>query len=222
MKGKIFLSFIWVLFISSGFAQTASLPIKERSSGRQNPLVFYISGDAGYSNFSESLCSIINKNGYDVTELNSKSYFWHKKTPEQTTKDIVAYINSQFSKRKNQQFILAGYSFGAEIVPFVVNLLPDSLKKKLVSVVLLSPATTSDFEIHIWDMIFSNTKRSMDVVAEVNKMGVQKTTTIFGIKEDNFPVNVVKLKNYFNEKLPGGHRFGGDTKKVAKTMMKHF
>lgn len=220
-KGK-FLLIISIFFISVISAQTTNLPVKEWSSETQTPLVFYISGDGGYTEFSESLCGIINKSGYPVTSLNSKSYFWNKKTPEQTTKDIVTYINAQSGKKKNQQFILTGYSFGAEIVPFVVNRLPDSLKRKLVSVVLLSPSSSTDFEIHVWDMIWGKTKRKMDVIAEVNKMDSQKTAIIFGNKEDNFPASDVKLKNYKNEKLPGGHHFEGNTDEVAKTMIKYF
>jgi type IV secretory pathway VirJ component len=222
MKRKTFLSLLLILFMSVISGQTTQLPLREWNSGMRNPLVFYISGDGGYTNFSETLCGLINKRGYDVTSLNSKSYFWDKKTPKQTTKDIVAYLNSQFAKRKNQQFILTGYSFGAEIVPFVVNRLSDSMKKKLVTVVLLSPSASTDFEIHIWNMFGAKTKGSMDVVAEINKMGSQKTTTIFGIKDDNFPISDVKLKNYSNEQLPGGHHFGGNINEVAKTMMRYF
>lgn len=222
MTKKIFLSLLPILFISVISAQTTDLPVKEWNSGMQKPLVLYISGDGGYTDFTEGLCGILNKNGYSVTALNSKSYFWNKKTPEQTTKDIVTYINKQAAKRKSLQFILTGYSFGAGIVPFVVNLLPDSVKKKLVSVVLLSPSSSTDFEIHVLDMIWGKSKRRMDVVAEVNKMGSQKTATIFGNKEDNFPISDVKLKNYTNEELPGGHRFEGNTNEVAQTMIKYF
>ncbi len=188
----------------------------------QTPFVLYITGDGGFNNFSTELCTVINKAGYSITAINAKSYFWDKKTPGQTAKDITTYLDKQFKERKNQQLVLAGYSFGADVMPFIVNALPDSIKMKLVSVVLLSPSTSTDFEIHWLDIFGSNKKRDMDVVAEINKMGLIKTVTIVGNDENIFPVKNIGLKNYRNESLPGGHHFDDDTGEVANTMMKFF
>ena len=219
---KIFFSFVSPLFFILTLAQTSKLPLKELNSSADKPLVFYISGDGGYTSFSEDVCKAINKAGYKITSLNSKSYFDDKKNPQQTTDDIVKYLNDQFNKRKDQQFILIGYSFGADITPFVVNLFPDSIKKKLISVILLSPSTSTDFETHVWDKLGLKKKRSMDVVTEVNKLGAMKTTIIFGNDDVDFPINSIKLKNYSYELLPGGHHYEGNTDEVARTMMKYF
>ena len=222
MTKKIFFAFVFPLFFTVTLAQKSKLPLKEWNTTVDKPLVFYISGDGGYTSFSEGVCTAINKAGYKITSLNSKSYFDDKKTPQQTTDDFVSYLNDQFSKRKDQQFILIGYSFGADITPFVINLLPDSTKKKLVSVVLLSPSTSTDFEIHVWDRLGGKKKRSMDVVAEVNKLGAIKTTIILGDDDDDFPINNIKLRNYVHELLPGGHHYEGNTDEVARTIMKYF
>lgn len=219
---KTFISMAVISFVTLVSMRTNNLPLKEWDSNTDKPLVFYISGDGGMSSFSEGLCAAINKEGYKLTALDSKSYFYEKKTPQQTTNDIVAYLNKEFSKRKNQQFVLAGYSFGAEIVPFVVHILPDSVKKKLISVVLLSPSTSTDFETHIWDMFGWKKKRGMDVIAEINKMGAQKTILILGNDENDFPVNDIKLKNYEHVQLPGGHHYEGNSSEVAKAMIKNF
>jgi len=219
---KIFSAFIFSLFILSSFAQKSKLPLKEWNTAVDKPLVFYISGDGGYTSFSEGLCTALNTAGHKVTSFNSKSYFDDKKTPQQTTDDIVNYLNDKFNKRNDQQFVLVGYSFGADITPFVVNLFPDSIKKKLVSVVLLSPSTSTDFETHVWDKLGLKKKRNMDVVAEVNKLGAIKTTIILGNDDDEFPIKSIKLKNYVHELLPGGHHYEGNTDEVAKKMMKYF
>jgi len=222
MIKKIFFTLLFPLFFIITFAQKSKLPLKEWNTSLDKPLVFYISGDGGYTSFSEGVCATINKAGYMVASLNSKSYFDDKKTPRQTTDDIVNYLNDQFNKRKDQQFILIGYSFGADITPFVVNLFPDSIKKKLISVILLSPSTSTDFETHVWDKLGWKKKRSMDVVAEVNKLGTIKTTIILGNDDDDFPINSIRLKNYVHELLPGGHHYEGNTDEVAKTVMKYF
>ena len=220
MTRNTFLSFFFV-FLAVLAATTDKLPLKEWNSTSDKPLIFYVSGDGGYTSFSENICNEINKAGYKITALNSKSYFDDQKTPEQTTSDIVAYLNTEFSKRKNQQLVLAGYSFGADIVPFVVNNLPDSIKKKLISVVLLSPSKSTDFETHFWDMLGGARKGNRDVVAEINKLGSVKTAIILETEAD-FPANNIKLKDSGFYKLGGGHHFEGNTNEVVKIMMKYF
>jgi type IV secretory pathway VirJ component len=222
MKKNILISFIFILMFTAAGAQSADLPLKEWTSAAQTPFVFYISGDGGFNDFSTDLCKTINKAGYGITALSAKSYFWDKKTPEQTAKDIATYLEKQFQKNENRQLVLAGYSFGADVLPFIVNKLSETIKKRLISVVLLAPSTSTDFEIHWSDMLGSHKKRSMDVVVEINRMGLQKTATIFGSDEDDFPVKDIRLKNYSNENLPGSHHFDGNTDEVAKTMIKYF
>ena len=222
MIKKIYTCVLIVLSAITASAQTNALPVKEWSCTAETPFILYITGDGGFNNFSTDLCAAINKSGYAVTSINAKSFFWDKKTPEQTTTAILSYLTKQFNSRKNQQLVLAGFSFGADVMPFIVNRLPDTIREKLVSVVLLSPSASTDFEVHWSDIFGGNKKRSMDVVAEINKMSVPKATTIFGSDETDFPVKTIKLKNYINEILSGGHHFEGNTVEVAKTMMQHF
>ena len=222
MKQKIPVASTLILVVFTTCVRTGNLPVKEWNTTAETPFVLYISGDGGFNTFSTGLCNAISKEGYSIAAVNAKSYFWNKKTPGQTAKDIADYLVNKLNNRKNQQLVLAGYSFGADVIPFIVNKLPDPVKKKLISTVLLSPSTSTDFEIHWWDMFGSNMKRNMNVVAEINKMGLQKTVTIFGSGEDDFPVTDIKLKYYRNEDLPGGHHFDGNTDEVAKTMIKYF
>lgn len=55
-------------------------------------------------------------------------------------------------------------------MPFIVNRLPDSMREKIMTVILVSPSRSTDFEIHWSDMFDGNTPRSMDVVDEINKI----------------------------------------------------
>lgn len=220
---KTYFTICFLSFCSFLFSQTDKLPITLLTgTDTTKPLVFYISGDGGWNSFSSSLAETINKSGYTVAVLNSKSYFWEKKTVDKATSDIHAYLQKEFAERKNRQFVLTGYSFGADVIPFIVNKFPVSLNSNLLSIILLSPSATTDFEVHWAELLGWNKKRSMDVVAEINKMGLQKTVIIAAKNEDDFPVKEIKLKNFWIETLPGGHHFEGNTTEVAETMMKYF
>lgn len=220
---KIFAVIALTLFSSCLFAQQDELPVTLlASSDTSKPMIFYLSGDGGWNKFSSALAETINKNGYAIASLNSKSYFWEKKSPERAALDISNYLQKQLAVRKNQQVVLAGYSLGADVIPFLVNKFPPTLKAKLLSLVLLSPSTSTDLEVHWTDILGLDTKRSMDVIMEINKMGSQKTIVIIGSNENDFPIKEIKLKNYINETLPGGHHFEGNTEEVAGTMMRYF
>ncbi|HKO81572.1 MAG TPA: AcvB/VirJ family lysyl-phosphatidylglycerol hydrolase [Chitinophagaceae bacterium] len=220
MKNFI-LTEITTLLVLIATAKNNKLPVEEWISSDQTPFVLYISGDGGLNSFSTRICKSINQHGYSITAVNAKTYFWDKKTPDESASDLGNYLEKQMTGRKNQQIVLAGYSFGADVLPFIANRLPDSLKKKIIHIFLLSPSTSTDFEIHWLDIFGGKKKRSMNVVAEVNKINTIKTTAIFGTTETDFPVNDIHLKNFSHEYLSGGHHFDENTTALVKTMSKY-
>ncbi|MGH2648032.1 MAG: AcvB/VirJ family lysyl-phosphatidylglycerol hydrolase, partial [Ginsengibacter sp.] len=156
-------------FCISAFAD--DFPVKEwEAASHDKPLIFYLSGDGGFNKFSTALCEGFNKKGFDVISLNSKSYFWDKKTPEQTTTDISNFLIKKLAGRKSQQIVFIGYSFGADVLPFVLNRLPKEINDKILVSFLMASSGSTDFEIHWADIFGGNSKRDMDVVTEVNKL----------------------------------------------------
>ena len=79
--------------------------------------MFYISGDGGFNKFSTSLMQNLNRQGYAVIGLNAKEYFWKKRTPKEAAGSIESVINESALKQKN--IVLIGYSFGADVAPFM-------------------------------------------------------------------------------------------------------
>ena len=198
------------------------LPIQEWAGATDKPLILYISGDGGLNDFSKSLCAGISNKGYTITAVNSRSYFWDKKTPGQTAADINSYINNKLKGRASQQIILIGYSFGADVAPFIVNRLDSILSGKLKSVILLSPSGSTDFEIHWSDLLGGSRKRSSDVISEINKMKVNRLVTVFGSNETDFPSGNIKIGHYYNYRLTGGHHYAGNIDDLIKLLENNF
>lgn len=218
---KKIVSFFIILSSLAGrlFAQQEPLPVKQWTAAGEKPFVFFISGDGGVRHFFADLCQDIHQAGYTVAALDANGFFWNKKSPQQAAELISAYLQGQLSQRPNVKLVLAGYSFGADAVPFIVNALPLALRQKLLTVLLLSPSASTDLEIHVADMFMEGRKRSMDVAQAINHMGETKTVTIMGSEERHFPVANITLKNYTNEIIPGGHHFDGHPDLVARTML---
>lgn len=220
MKTILLLTILSTGFLYPSKVTAQDFPIKEWVTPLQDkPLIFYLSGDGGFNKFSMSLCDAVNKKGYNVIALNSKSYFWDKKTPEQTATDINKYLNKKLAGRKNQQVIVIGYSFGADVLPFILNRLPKELHDKMLVSFLMAPSESTDFEIHWSDILGGSTKRGMDVITELNKLIDDKIVIMSASDDGHLPLNKITLKRYTHEVLPGGHHFDGDTDEIVKVIL---
>ena len=207
------------LLFSTSFAQ--DFPVREWPGARDKPLIFYISGDGGFNTFSIDLCKSMNEKGYEVAALNAKSYFWNKKTPEQAAADINNYLIQKTTGRANPHIVLIGYSFGADVLPFIINRLSKNTGENILVSFVIASSGSTDFEIHWADIFGGNKKRSMDVVTEINRLNGEDIVIINGSDEDSLALNKISLKRYTHEVLPGGHHFEGDTGEVTRVILKH-
>jgi len=220
MIKKIQLLLIFSIVAMSAFTQ--NLPIKEWAASAHNkPLIFYISGDGGLNKFSNDLCSSLNSKGFDVDALDAKSYFWSKKTPQQTTTDVSNYLSKKIAGRQNKEIVLIGYSFGADVLPFILNRLSNDLTNKIIASFLMASSGSTDFEIHWSDMFGPGKRRSMDVLTEVNKISNDKIVIINSSDDQGLNAKKVTTKNHLLEILPGGHHFDGDIEEVTKAILKY-
>lgn len=219
-KSLIFLFVLLNYFFIPSTVQSQNLPITEwASKSHDKPLIFYISGDGGMNKFSTSLCEGFFKKGFDVSALNSKDYFWNKKTPEKTASDVNNFLIKKLIGRKNQQIVLIGYSFGADVAPFILKGISKNIDDKILVSFLMASSGNTDFEIHWADIFGGNTKRSMDVVSEINKLSDEKIVIISASDDKTLAVNNITLKRFTHEVLPGGHHFDGDTHEIVKVIL---
>lgn len=217
-----FLSVFFLIF-TFGFLLNCSqsnenpdFPIRELDSKNNTPFIFYISGDAGFNTFSKELSDVIYARNFDITALDSKSYFWKEKTPEETAEKIADYLRKKLTGRKNQNVIILGYSFGADVLPFIVNRLPTEIHKKVSSVILMDASKTADFEVSLQGMILDGARGDYQVLPEINKLKVPKTFAIFSNIGMRFPLKDVSVSNFSYIHIPGNHRFNDQYDTLAK------
>src|SRR5260221_5665196 len=127
-----------------------SLPLNEvQTPGVPKGLIFYVTGDGGWNSFSKDLCSSLARNGFDVVAMDSKKYFWNERDPVVFASDICTIISHYRYKWAVNDWILVGYSFGADVAPFALS----RLNRKIVSLpkacLLLHPSPSTDFEVRV-------------------------------------------------------------------------
>ncbi len=218
IRKHIALTISVTLMSIAAMAQSLPLSVKE-STDTSKALVFYISGDGGFNKFSKSLMESFNKAGHPVLGLDSKDYFWKKKKPEDAAKAIEATITKYNKDWKRKKVVLIGYSFGADVAPFMLTRFSGALSSVTSHLVLLSPSATTDFEIHLMDMFGSSKSSGVSVPAEVNKVTSHPVLIVTGESESDFPFEKLTISNKQTVKLPGGHHYNDNIAELSKQVL---
>ena len=205
--------------------QLKNLPVVTTDSKIQDkeaPLALLISGDGGWYSFEQLMADNLASYGIPTLGLDSKKYLWNRRTPEETAGDIAMALSYYSKKWGRDQFLLIGYSLGAEILPFIINRLPDEMRLKIVSTVLLSPAVNTDFEIHISNMLgMGSYENSYNVPGEIIKMKAVPTLCIFGEDEKSGYPELLKRTQVKIDFIPGDHHYKYNWSLLVQTMKKN-
>jgi len=215
-----FIVFFLLLVSVGANAQSIDLSVlayKGRDSSK--PLLFYISGDGGLSNsFSTAFMQQFQNQGYSIVGMNAKSYFWTRKTPQQAASDIGRTITAYLQKWNCKAFVLIGYSFGADVAPFIERCFPPTLAGRVRHIVLMSPSEKTDFEIHVLNMLGLDINKGVSVPDEINQLTIP-VTLIFGKDETGFPFSAIAAKHATIIKVSGGHHYNRDVNELRRQIM---
>lgn len=219
--GAILLAIIFFVVFKpkqQGVDITDPIPVKYWNKNQNTPLVFYISGDAGFSTFTKNLSEQIFNDGYDVYALNTKSYFWNEKTGQQSADDFSTYLETLFKERTNQDLVIVGYSFGADALPFFYDKIPAVTKNRIKKVILIDPSAHGDLKISLANYI-SEAGR-WETIPKLNQWeNANVALVLSGFAQSHYPYHNVKLPHMKIYTLPGNHRFNDDYNTLAKTMI---
>ena len=106
------------------------LPLVEVPAPDSNTdtLCVIVSGDGGWAAIDKGISAALAKQGIPVVGLNALKYFWSARTPDQSAKDLERILRHYLAAWKKQKVLLVGYSFGADVIPFMATRLPDDLR----------------------------------------------------------------------------------------------
>lgn len=206
---------IFLLLVFNNAGAQRSLPISVfKGSDSTKPLLLYVSGDGGLSNSFSPLLKRMNSLGFSIIGLNAQSYFWKKKKPQRATEDFTKLITGYMNAWHCKSFALIGYSFGADVIPFIRNRLPPGLATMDKHTILMSPSKKTDFEIHILGMIGCEIGGGYNIPKEINNMK-GPVTIFFGSEEHKFPKQEITNENIHFASLPGGHHYHSDVDEIV-------
>ena len=121
------------------------VPARVVSGEPRDEMAVLLSGDGGWAETDKGLADRLSKGGIPVVGWNSLRYFIRSKKPDRVARDLEGVLQVYLPLWQKEKVILIGYSFGADVMPFLVSRLPPELAKKVSLVVLMGPTRIADF-----------------------------------------------------------------------------
>ena len=107
--------------------QSSDLAVVEYpSESGSDVLAIIYSGDGGWRDLDKEIGETLAARGLPVVGVDSLRSFWSPKSPEEMAHDLGDLIQTYDERWGTRRVVLIGYSFGAGVLPFAVNLLPDA------------------------------------------------------------------------------------------------
>lgn len=190
--------------------EIGDLPVEEvQASGASPEFALLLTGDGGWAGLDQELAARLAASGVPTVGLNSLKYFWKERTPDETARDVARILRHYLSAWNKQRVLLVGYSFGADVLPFVVNRLPPDLRTKVASVSLLGIDGNASFEVSISDWVGTD-EAGPQTRPEVARITGLPVLCLYGEGEKDSICPGLAAPGIRREQVGIGHHFGGE------------
>jgi len=191
--------------------EITGVPLTEvRARHQPSPLLaVLLSGDGGWAAIDRGIAAELAKQGVDTVGWDSLSYFWSAKTPEQAAHDLERVVVHYSQVWNKTRVMLVGYSFGADVLPFIVSRLSPEVRGRVKLAAFLGLGRNGSFEFHLSDWLGGDSAGQWPTQPEIRKLADIRRLCVYGADEtdsgcpglENAGVRVVKVSgdHHFDE-----------------------
>jgi type IV secretory pathway VirJ component len=195
------------------------LPVTEvHASGTAQEFALLLTGDGGWAGLDQELAARLAAAGVPTVGLNSLKYFWTERTPEETARAVARVMRHYLAAWHVQRVLLVGYSFGADVLPFVVNRLPPELQAQVASVSLLGIDANASFEVRIADWVGGD-NGGPATRPELAALARLPVLCIYGEGESDSICPGLSAPRVTREQVGKGHHFSGEYATLAERIL---
>ena len=201
--------------------ELADLPVVVLPSepGSTRGAIVY-SGDGGWRDLDKEIGEVLSENGVTVVGVDSLRYFWNGRTPEQVAADLSRMLRYLRGSAECSEILLVGYSFGAGILPFAVNRLPEVDRAAVVQVSLLGLEVHAPFEIDVTGWLGEGPPPEDPLVLpELLRLDLSRVQCFYGEEEEESLCRDPALSGAEIVRTTGGHHFDGDYEGLARRIL---
>lgn len=201
-------------------AELADLPLIEMPAGASaSRFAVIYSGDGGWRDLDKQIGQSFAAHGTPCVGVDSLRYFWRSKTPDQVAADLGRIIRHYQAAWSAPDVLLVGYSFGAGILPFAVNRLPDAERAAVLQVSLLGLGPSAPFEIAVTGWLGAVSADALPVPPELAQLDLSRVQCFYGEEEAETLCPDPQLARAEIIRTRGGHHFDGDYEALARRIL---
>jgi type IV secretory pathway VirJ component len=199
--------------------QGEPLPVVEVPAAKPvETVTLFYSGDGGWRDLDRAVADEMAKRGHSVVGIDSLRYFWQHKSPEQGAADLSRLMKQYREKWGAKRFVLAGYSFGADVLPAFYNRLPKADQDQVDAILLLALARSGSFEIEVQGWL-GKAGQEAATAPELARLPAAKVLCVFGKDEANESGCTQPGAVGENLELPGGHHYDENYPALAEKLL---
>jgi type IV secretory pathway VirJ component len=189
------------------------------ATGRESDLMAVVlTGDGGWAEIDKRVSARLAAGGIPVVGWSSLKYYWTPRSPEDASRDLARILERYSGLWGKRRVLLAGYSFGADVLPFLVSRLPAELKSRVALVSLLGLSEQASFEFHVAGWLGVETGHH-PTVPEMVRLGATPVLCLRGEDENDSACRLLRGASQRTVTLPGGHHFGGNYERIADALL---
>jgi type IV secretory pathway VirJ component len=207
-----------------GFPKVDNLPlVKVPTKGPgSDEFAVLLTGDGGWAETDKGLSKALVKGGVPVVGWNSLRYFLKRRDPDRAAKDLERILRHFLALWHKEKVILIGYSFGADVMPFLAARLPPDLAEKVSLIALLGPSESADFRFHPREWLGKPSPEHRPVTPEIEKLAGKEILCFYGETERKTTL-CLKLRSGLVRPMarPGTHIVGKNYGPIAAAILAH-
>jgi type IV secretory pathway VirJ component len=201
----------------------ADLPLVEvpAPAGRTDLAVVLLSGDGGWAALDAELARAMAAQGCPVAGLSSLRYFWKARSPDGAARDLARICRHCLGAWQARRLVLVGYSFGADVLPFLVNRLPPDLRARIPLVALVGLGDSACFEFHLSEWLGRGPRGpDLPVLPELRRLRGTRILCLDGAQDPGRLGGDLGPGPARRVLLPGSHHFNGDYRGLARVILR--
>ncbi|MBC8721026.1 virulence factor family protein [Paraburkholderia sp. 31.1] len=210
--------------VSISADDVSDLPLIELPAAHPNGLMaIVISGDGGWRDLDKTIAQALQKDGVSVVGWDSLRYFWSEKPPAQTSRDLARVMQTYGERWHAQHIALIGYSFGADVLPFAYNRLPQAQRDKVSLISLLGFAPDADFQIRVGGWLgMPASDKALNVRPELTHVPPSIVQCFYGESETDTLCPALDKTGVEVIRTTGDHHFGRDYNALEQRILAAF
>lgn len=118
-------------------------------AGKGDVMAIIYSGDGGWADLDRRLGIAFIDRGIPVLGVNTFKYYWRERSPEDSARELDALMTKYADAWGKRRIWLVGFSFGADVLPTIIDGLSPANRARITQLVLLSPSRDATFEIEL-------------------------------------------------------------------------